>query len=104
MKKAVIILSGFSAVLMLFLVTIVVQDFIKLPKQIFQRSIYSIVEVKSTTNEFESFGTAVVINNQEELITNYHVVSYIQNNEKYIHEVILIRLAMQEEYTKMEVN
>jgi len=69
MKKTVIILSGISAVVMIFLVTIVILDFIKSPKQIFQRSIYSIVEVKSTTNEFESFGTAVVINNQGELIT-----------------------------------
>jgi serine protease Do len=44
-----------------------------------------------------------VINNQGELITNYHVVSYTQNNEKYIHEVILIRLSTQETYIEVEV-
>lgn len=88
---------------MIFLVTIVILDFIKSPKQIFQRTIYSIVEVKSNTNEFESFGTAVVINNQGELITNYHVVSYTQNSEKHTHEIILIRLSTQEEYTETEV-
>jgi S1-C subfamily serine protease len=61
------------------------------------------VEVKSTTDEIESYGTAVVISNQGELITNFHVISCIQNSEKHIHETILMRLSTQENYTEVEV-
>ncbi|MCD4826832.1 MAG: serine protease [Acholeplasmataceae bacterium] len=103
MKKAFIGTFTGIAILTVSLVTLVLVDHFKSPKEIFNKNIQSIVEVISTTNEFESYGTAVVINNQGELITNYHVVSYTQNNEKYIHEVILIRLSTQETYIEVEV-
>ena len=87
-------------ILTLSIVTLVLIDHFKSPKEIFNKNIQSIVELKSTTNEIESFGTAVVISNQGELITNFHVVSYIQSSENHIHETILIRLSTQENYTE----
>jgi S1-C subfamily serine protease len=100
MKKAFIgIFIGITMLTVSF-VTLILVDHFKSPKEIFNKNIQSIVEVKSTTNEIESFGTAVVISNQGELITNFHVISYIQNSDKHIHETILIRLSTQEIYTE----
>ena len=103
MKKAYIVSFIGIVILTIALVTLVVVDHFKTPKEIFNKNIYSIVEVKSDTDEFQSYGTAVVISNQGELITNFHVVSYTQNSEKHIHETILIRLSIQESYTEAEV-
>jgi serine protease Do len=100
MKKAFTVLFIGIAILTVSLVTLVLVDYFKSPKKIFNKNIQSIVELKSTTNEIESFGTAVVISNQGELITNFHVISYIQNSENHIHETILIRLSTQENYTE----
>ncbi len=96
MRKALICSFMAIAILTVSLVTLVLVDHLKSPKEIFNKNVQSIVEVKSTTNEFESFGTAVVISHQGELVTNFHVVSYTQNSEKHIHEAILIRLSTQE--------
>jgi len=103
MKKICIgTIIGITILAMSFAILLLVDHF-KSPKEIFNKNIQSIVEVKSTTDEIESFGSAVVISNQGELITNFHVVSYTQNSEKYIHKVILIRLSTQETYIEVEV-
>lgn len=66
---------------------------------IYNRSLKSIVEVKCNTKEFISFGTAVFFS-KNELITNYHVVSYINHSKRENHENIFIRFADSNDYLK----
>ncbi len=103
MKKTHYVLISIMTIILMFSAVFAMVCYKRMPNTIFKDNIFSIVEVKSTTDEFESFGTAVVISDQGELITNFHVVSYIQNSEKHIHETILIRLSTQETYTEVEV-
>jgi len=103
MKKIVIFLSIINSLLILLILSLLIINYYKLPKQIFDRNIKSVAELKAYTNEYESYGTAIVINNNGELITNYHVISYTHDNINYVHEHILIRLSTQQIYTEVEV-
>lgn len=71
-------------------------------KILYNKSLKSIVEVKANTRENVSFGTAIFIS-KNELITNYHVVSYTHESKKYIHENIFIRFSNSMDYIKANI-
>lgn len=77
--------------------------FLYSPRTIFNRTTYSVVEVKSYTGDRESYGSAVVIDKEGNLITNYHVISYSQNNTDYLYENVSIRLATEDDYIEADV-
>ena len=68
-------------------------------EQIFNNSIYSIVEIKaSKENVGESFGTAEFISSEGTLVTNAHVVTYKKMGIYYAFENISIRFSFEENY------
>lgn len=96
-KTRYMLLSSMITTIIFFSVFFMI-DYTKKPSTIFNKTIYSIVEVKSYTNDIESYGTAVVIDREGNLITNYHVISYSINNVDYLYENVSIRLATEDEY------
>lgn len=71
---------------------------------IFNNSIYSIVELKASTEDYgESFGTAEFIDNNGSLVTNAHVVTYKSMNETHIFDNISIRFAFEEDYRSVKL-
>lgn len=66
--------------------------------------IYSIVEVKATTEDVgESFGTAEFINSDGRLITNAHVITYKKLGVSYTFNEISIRFSFEDEYRKVSI-
>ena len=73
-------------------------------RDIFNANIYSVVEIKAYSEDVgESFGTAEFIDKDGTLITNAHVVTYIQLNSRYAFEEFYIRFAMDEEYIEVSM-
>lgn len=71
----------------------------KMPEFVFNKCIAAIVEVKATTEGLgDSFGTAVLVTNDGRLVTNAHVVSYMEYGEQSEFESVQIRFADKEEY------
>jgi len=71
---------------------------------IFQNSIYSVVEIKATTESVgESFGTAVFVKSDGTLITNAHVVTYQQLGETYTFDNYYIRFSFEEDYREVSL-
>jgi len=75
---------------------------VEISSTIFQNSLPSVVEVKASTGDVESFGTAVVLS-ESELVTNFHVVSYIFQSVTNIHQDIKIRFSNSDEYYVVEI-
>lgn len=68
-------------------------------KEVFNRNLLSVVEVKAMTNEVgESFGTGEFVNKDGTLVTNAHVVTYSQTGEKVQFEEFFIRFADSDDY------
>ena len=66
---------------------------------VFNNSIYSIVEIKAYTEDVgESFGTAEFIDNNGTLVTNAHVVTYKNLGESIAFENISIRFCFEDDY------
>ena len=75
-------------------------EYNKKPNNIFSKNINSVVEIKSTTNDIESYGSGVVVESEKFIITNLHVISYTQIEETLIHNKILVRTSVMEEYVE----
>lgn len=68
-------------------------------QNIFNNSVYSVVEVKAVTeNVGESFGTAEFIKSDGTLVTNAHVVTYKKLGETIAFDEIFIRFMTGEEF------
>lgn len=75
----------------------------KTTEEIFTDSINSIVELKSSSDYGDSFGTAVIIDSSGRLITNAHVVTYIHKGELTASDVIKIRFASDNKYYSVKL-
>ncbi len=68
-------------------------------KQVFNRSICSVVELKGYTEDVgESYGTAVFLKEDGTLVSNAHVVTYKQMGEVHTFNEYSIRFADEEKY------
>lgn len=73
-------------------------------KEIYSNNIYSIVEVKATSEDVgESFGTAEFLDNEGRLVTNAHVVTYTSLNIVNPFEKFYIRFSTDEEYIEVSL-
>ena len=92
-------LSFFFSIISLVISVVIVSVFLigksKSAQDVFEKSLSSIVEVKASTGDIESFGTAVIASNYE-LVTNFHVISYTNQSTTYIHTTIEIRFSNSE--------
>ena len=74
------------------------------PNKIYQNNMASIVELKADSPEgIESFGTAEFIDNNGQLVTNAHVVTYTRNGTVHAFEHYFIRFANQIDYHEAEL-
>lgn len=97
MRKTTLMIAMISLALSISLSCIYILELEKTPDKIFDKTITSVVELRATTDEKESFGTAVIISNTE-LITNFHVISYTNQGISNIHSLLEIRFADQSDY------
>ena len=101
MKKYIpyIILSFVLVISIIFNIFFAIKTSSQTDEQIFNNSIYSIVEIKaSKENVGESFGTAEFIKSDGTLVTNAHVVTYKKMGIYYAFENISIRFSFEENY------
>lgn len=67
--------------------------------QIYLNGIHNVVEVKATTPEVgESFGTAELLTNNGQFVTNAHVVTYTKLGVTNLFDEYYIRFSNEEEY------
>lgn len=72
--------------------------------QIFKDNIYSIVEIKASSNEIgESFGTAEFVSYDGHLVTNAHVVTYLSLGNTLVFDKFYIRFAQDEEFIEVSL-
>lgn len=103
MKKFNIVLTIFNLALLAFIGFFLVEEKLYSPENVFKKAVDGVLETRAVAGERESAGSAVVINDDGELITNYHVVSYNQDEQSVIYDEIYVRLATEEEYHEAEV-
>lgn len=106
MKKYIpyIILSFVLVISIIFNIFFAVKISYQTNEKIFDSSIYSIVEIKaSTENVGESFGTAEFIKSDGTLVTNAHVVTYKKMGIYYSFEDINIRFSFEENYRSVSL-
>lgn len=106
MKKYIpyIILSFVLVTSIIFNIFFAVKVSYQTNEKIFDSSIYSIVEIKaSTENVGESFGTAEFIKFDGTLVTNAHVVTYKKMGIYYSFEDINIRFSFEENYRSVSL-
>lgn len=101
MRKTTLVIAIISLALSIGLSCIYILELQKAPDKIFDKTITSVVELRATSDEIESFGTAVIISNTD-LITNFHVISYTNQGTSNIHSLLEIRFADESGY--MTVN
>lgn len=71
----------------------------KSANDVFNSSIYSIVEIKAETEDVgESFGTAEFVNSDGILVTNAHVITYKNLGETISFDNISIRFSFEDDY------
>ena len=76
----------------------------KTDEQVFNNSIYSIVEIKAVTEDVgESFGTAEFISSNGTIVTNAHVITYKKMGAYYAFENISIRFSFEESYRSVSL-
>lgn len=102
MRKLTFILSSISLLISISILSIYVIDMKKDLTVIFQDSLLGVVEIKASTDDIESFGTAVILSDFE-LVTNFHVVSFTSHSEIYVHNNIKIRFSDSDEYQTVEM-
>ncbi len=103
MKKFNVVLTIFNLALLAFIGFFLVEEKLYSPENVFKKAVDGVLETRAVAGERESAGSAVVINDAGELITNYRVVSYKQDEQSVIYEEIYVRLATEEEYHEAEV-
>ena len=103
MKKFNIVLTIFNLALLAIIGFFLAEEKFHSPENVFKKAVDGVLETWAVAGERESAGSAVVINDAGELITNYHVVSYKQDEQSVIYEEIYVRLATEEEYHEAEV-
>ena len=68
-------------------------------EEIFNNSLYNVVEVKAYSDTKSiSYGSAVLINDTATFVTNYHVVSYKESGNYKIFDHVEIRFSYEEDY------
>lgn len=97
MRKTTLMIAMISLVLSISLSCIYILELQKAPDKIFDKTVTSVVELRATSDEIESFGTAVIISDTE-LITNFHVISYTNQGISNIHSLLEIRFADESDY------
>lgn len=70
---------------------------------IFHDTVNSVVELKATEGNRESFGTAVFIGDENRLITNAHVVLYNKRNKKKAYKSLQVRFANESKYRNVSL-
>jgi len=100
MKKLSIILSIISLITSIITLTFILINNSKSAEKIFNKSLNSVVELKATTADLESFGSAVILSNNE-LVTNFHVISFTSQSITYIHTTIEIRFSNSNDYQEV---
>ena len=76
----------------------------KKAEHIFNNSIYSIVEIKASSEDVgESFGTAEFIGSDGTLITNAHVITYKKMGTYYTFDNLNIRFSFEENYRSVSL-
>ncbi len=101
-RKKIIIAVSLSLVLLIVLFNIYF-FVIKVPSSssVYTKSVNSIVEIKCITEDVaQSYGTAEIISKDGKIITNRHVVTYIESNLVTEYEEYYIRFAHEEDYRK----
>lgn len=107
-KKNIIILNLLGINLLISIVLIVL-FFLPNNKtlsatQIYNQSLYSVVEVKAETEEIgESFGTGEIISSDGKIITNAHVVTYTRLSTINKFEKYFIRFAFEKKYRMVKL-
>jgi len=77
--------------------------YIKDENYIYNKNINSVVELKGSYGILEATGTGVVVTNDGMILTNYHVVTYIEASETIVYDNIEVRLPTQDDYYFAEV-
>ena len=73
-------------------------------KQIFYKSLKSIVELKASAESVgDNYGTAVFIDKDGTLVTNAHIVTYKHQGSIKTFETYFIRFASEEDYRNVEL-
>jgi serine protease Do len=103
MKKFVFLSTILNLIVIIIIIFLVYDYKQKSATNIFQRVVNSVVELKAVDGDNESFGSAIVISGDGELITNYHVVSYKKENEAVIYSHVYVRLATEDNYYEVKV-
>ncbi|MDR2822532.1 MAG: serine protease [Acholeplasmatales bacterium] len=102
MRKVTSILSIVSIIISASFLSFYLVDILTSPDRVFLKSLSSVVEIKASTDDIESFGTAVIFSDTE-LITNFHVVSFTSDSIVYIHDLIEIRFPNSDIYQEVTV-
>ena len=108
MKTKNIFISFISIILiglfLLFVILVTLSLNQPKPSEIYADNIHSIAELKARSDEVgESYGTAVLINDNGDFVTNAHVVTYSQLGAINTYDKYEIRFADDEEYAEVEL-
>ncbi len=76
----------------------------KTGSEIFNDSIRSVVELKASSDtKGESYGTAVFVSDEGELVTNAHIITYKDKGEEKCFEELSIRFADEDKYHSVKL-
>lgn len=93
-----------SVLFILFVILVTLSLNQPTPSEIYAENIHSVAELKATSYEVgESYGTAVLINDNGDFVTNAHVVTYSQLGDVSTYDKYEIRFADEEEYLETEL-
>ncbi len=83
---------------------LLMKDHSNAPTNIYEQAIKYVVELKAVNSDDEvAYGTAIIINDDAELITNAHVVTYSILEEHYTFEHYYVRFATEETYWEVSL-
>ncbi len=101
-KKA----NRFFTIIIISFITIGLLEAIYLKDEtfIYKRNTRSVVEIKAYTDSLISYGSGVVYSDNDEIITNLHVISYMDNNTRVYFDKIVVRLPTQNEYFEVKLD
>lgn len=105
-NKILYLLFSMLFVALIISLSVIYILFIKLPtiNQIFDNSLFSIVELKSQTNDsLISYGSAIFIEDDGTLVSNAHVVTYKQLGVYKEFESFEIRFSFENEYREVSL-
>lgn len=71
--------------------------------EIYRQASEYVIEIKATQGEHTAYGSGVIYNKEGYVITNYHVVSYLQGGQTSTMEKIESRFSNKQEYCEMSL-